>query len=245
MRKIFHMLKMAVPNICSMANLGCGFGAAIAVVNGRFDIAPWFIMIAMIFDAYDGKLARYLNATSKLGCELDSFCDVTTFGIAPALLIGGIISKDHPIMGWVLGFTFVLAAVYRLARFNVMQAVGDPHHEYTGLATTGAGGMIAALVILNGYLTGSFNAGRVIDFMPVVTVVLSLLMVSRMRFPNTMDFADRQFRSPLYASILSGGVLLFAWVPQVVPSLIFTGYIAAGFLGIVKRRVHLRAAHKL
>ena len=48
MRKIFHMLKMAVPNICSMANLGCGFGAAIAVVNGRFDIAPWFIMIAMI-----------------------------------------------------------------------------------------------------------------------------------------------------------------------------------------------------
>lgn len=208
-------------------------------------MAPWFIIIAMIFDAYDGKLARYLNAMSKIGGELDSFCDVTTFGIAPALLIGGIVSKNYPIMGWVLGFIFVLAAVYRLARFNVMQAEGDPHHEYTGLATTGAGGMVAALVILNGYLSGSFNTGRVIDFMPIVTVILSLLMVSRIRFPNTMDFADRQFRSPLYASILSGGVLLFAWVPQVVPSLIFAGYIAAGFLGIVKRRVHLRAAHKL
>jgi CDP-diacylglycerol--serine O-phosphatidyltransferase len=57
---------MSAPNICSFANLGSGFAAGIAVVNGRFDIAPWFIIIAMIFDAYDGKLARHFNATSAL-----------------------------------------------------------------------------------------------------------------------------------------------------------------------------------
>ncbi|MEE9584788.1 MAG: CDP-diacylglycerol--serine O-phosphatidyltransferase [Candidatus Brocadiales bacterium] len=237
MRNVLSKLKMATPNMCSFANLGCGFGSAIAVVNGRFDIAAWFIIIAMVFDAYDGKLARYLNATSRLGSELDSFCDMTTFGMAPALLAGGIISNNYPILGWVLGFLFVSAAVYRLARFNVMQAEGDRHHDYTGLATTGAGGMLAALVILNGYLTGGVDVGKVIELMPVITVILSLLMVSRIRFPNSMDFADKQFRSPLYASILSGLVVLFAWIPQVVPSVLFSGYIAAGFLGIIKEKI--------
>lgn len=245
MRKVLSMLKMAVPSTCTFGNLGCGFGAAIAVVNGRFDIAPWFIIVAMIFDAYDGKLARYLNATSKLGCELDSFCDLTTFGIAPALLVGGILSKDYPILGWVLGFFFVAAAVYRLARFNVMQAEGEDHHDYTGLATTGAGGMVAALVILNGYIFNNFDAGKIIDFLPFITIILSLLMISRIRFPNSMDFADRKFKSPLYASILSGTVVLFAWLPQVVPTILFSGYIAAGFLGIIKEKIHLGATHKL
>ena len=245
MRQLLHSLKMAIPNICSFANLGCGFGAGIAVVNGRFDIAPWFIIIAMIFDAYDGKLARYLNATSKLGSELDSFCDVATFGVAPALLIGGIVSQQYPITGWLLGFLFVSAAVYRLARFNVMQADGEEHREYTGLATTGAGGTVAALIILNTYLVDKFDVSKVIDWLPVISVILAALMVSKIRFPNTMDFADRQFSSPVHASILSAAVILFAWVPQVVPSLIFSSYIMAGFLGIIKRRVHLRAAHKL
>lgn len=245
MRNVLIKLKMAIPSICTFGNLGCGFGAAIAVVNGRFDIAPWFIMVAMIFDAYDGKLARYLKATSKLGCELDSFCDLTTFGIAPALLVGGVISKNYPITGWVLGFLFVAAAVYRLARFNVMQSEGDEHRDYTGLATTGAGGMVAALVILNGYLTGEFDTGRIINWFPIITVILSLLMISRIRFPNSMDFADKKFRSPFYASLLSGTVVVFAWLPQVVPTILFSSYIAAGFLGIIKEKILLRAAHKL
>ncbi|MFQ5862034.1 MAG: CDP-diacylglycerol--serine O-phosphatidyltransferase [Candidatus Brocadiales bacterium] len=245
MRKALSMFKMAAPSLCTFANLGCGFGAIVAVVNSRFDIAPWFIIVAMLFDAYDGKLARYLNATSRLGCELDSFCDLATFGIAPALLVGGVLSKNYPLLGWALGFLFIVAAVYRLARFNVMQADEDVHRHYTGLATTGAGGMVAALVILNGYLTGIFDAGKIIDLLPIIIVILSLLMVSKIRFPNSMDFADRKFRSPFYASILSGTVVIFAWIPQVVPTVIFSGYIAAGFLGIIKEKVHLRAAHKL
>ncbi|MEE9557957.1 MAG: CDP-diacylglycerol--serine O-phosphatidyltransferase [Candidatus Brocadiales bacterium] len=244
MRQLLNRLKMSAPNICSFANLGFGFAAGIAVINGRFDIAPWFIIVAMIFDAYDGKLARHFNAISKMGTELDSLCDVATFGVAPALLIGGIVSLQYPIAGWTLGFLFLTAAVYRLARFNVMQADGSDHREYTGLATTGAGGMVAALIILNTYLVDNFEVSKIVDWLPIITVILSALMVSKIRFPNTMDFADRQFKTPLHASILSGAVILFAWLPQVVPSLIFSGYIMAGFLGILKRRMHFRAAHK-
>lgn len=240
MKKVLHSLKMAAPNICSMANLGCGFAAIVAVIHGRYEIAPWFIIIAMVFDAYDGKLARYLNATSKLGSELDSFCDLATFGLAPALLVGAILSKSHPILGWVLGFLFVSAAIYRLARFNVMQAENNDAREFNGLATTGAAGMIAALLTLNLYLTGKSDIGWIIGVLPIITAVLSLLMVSNIRFPNSMDFADKQFRSPLYATILSGAVVVFAWIPQVVPSVLFTLYIAAGFLGIIKDKVHIR-----
>ncbi len=236
---------MALPNLCSLANLGCGFGAIVSVINGRYEVAPWFIIIAMIFDAYDGKIARYLNATSRLGSELDSFCDLSTFGIAPALMVGGILSKSHPFLGWILGFLFISAAVYRLARFNVMQAENDEQRDFTGLATTGAAGMLAALVTFNVYLTGVPDVGRIINLLPIVTVMLSFLMVSKIRFPNTMDFADKKFRSPFYASIISGIVVIFAWIPQVVPTIVFTGYIAAGFLGIIKDKYISEVAHKL
>lgn len=239
------LFRNVVPSLCSLANLGCGFGVAIAVINNRFDLAPWLILLAMIFDAYDGRLARLLHSTSKIGGELDSFCDVTTFGIAPALLVGALLNDKYPIFGWTLGFLFISATVYRLARFNVMQEEGDTtYHSFAGLPSTGAGGMIAALVVLHGYL-GAHGGSRVIlEILPAVTIILSLLMVTRLRFANTMGFVSPRFDSPLYAGLLVVAVIIFAMMPYVLPTVLFAGYILLSLLAIVLDMLHLRPVHR-
>ncbi len=238
-------VKKFIPLACSLANLGCGFGVAMCVVHGRYDIAPWLIIVAMLFDAYDGRLARYFNATSRLGCELDSLCDVTTFGIAPALLIGGLLHRNFPVLGWFLGFTFVSAAVYRLARFNAMALEGvDSKRYFTGLPTTGAGGMVAALVILHEYLTTHSDNRVILEILPAVSIVLSTLMVTRIKFPNSMVAVADKLDSPIYTLLVVIGVVVFALIPYILPTLLFAGYIIVAFLGVLKEKLALRA-HKL
>jgi CDP-diacylglycerol--serine O-phosphatidyltransferase len=238
-------IKQIIPLLCSLANLGCGYGVIMCVVYGRYEVAPWLIIIAMIFDAYDGRLARYLNATSRLGCELDSLCDVTTFGIAPAMLIGGLLQRDFPLLGWFLGFAFVSSAVYRLARFNAMAIEGEDSKQcFTGLPTTGAGGMIAALVILHEYLTFHSNSRVVLEILPIVSVVLSVLMVTRIKFPNSMSAVADKLSSPIYTMLVIAGIVLFAIIPQILPALLFGGYILVAFIGVLKEKLALRT-HKL
>lgn len=234
-----------IPLLCSLANLGCGFGVAMFVVSGRYDIAPWLIIVAMLFDAYDGRLARYFNATSRLGCELDSLCDVTTFGIAPAMLIGGLLQRDFLLLGWFLGFLFVSAAVYRLARFNAMAIEGaDTERYFTGLPTTGAGGMVAALVILHEYLVFHSNSEVILEILPIVSVALSVMMVTRVKFPNSMVAVADKLSSPIYTLLVITGVVIFAMIPQILPTVLFAGYIVSAFIGILKEKLALRA-HKL
>ena len=238
-------IKKSIPLFCSFANLGCGFGVAMCVVNGRYDLAPWLIIIAMLFDAYDGRLARYFNATSLLGCELDSLCDVTTFGIAPAMLVGGLLQRNSPLLGWFLGFLFVSSAVYRLARFNAMAVEGmDSKRYFTGLPTTGAGGMIAALVILHQYLISHSNISIILEVLPMVSVILSILMVTRVKFPNSMVAVADKLDSPAYTILVVIGVVIFALIPQILPTFLFAGYIVSAFIGLLKEKLALRA-HKL
>ncbi|HHT9117629.1 MAG TPA: CDP-alcohol phosphatidyltransferase family protein [Candidatus Hypogeohydataceae bacterium YC38] len=241
-------IKKLLPSLCSLANLGCGFGVAIAVVNGRFEAAPWLIILAMIFDAYDGRLARLLNSTSRLGGELDSFCDVTTFGMAPALLVGGLLSAGgEPLLGWAIGFLYITAAVYRLARFNVMQEEEDATHDYfAGLPSTGAGGMIAALVILDQHLAANSGSRVVMDLLPAVAVALALLMVTRWRFGNSVDFVTDRMSSPFCLFFILIGLALFILIPKIMPTVLFGGYILLALLGVLLERLHLKkATHKL
>lgn len=245
MKNTMRNMTKSIPLLCSLANLGCGFGVVMCVVNGRYDLAPWLIIIAMLFDAYDGRLARYFNASSLLGCELDSLCDVITFGIAPATLIGGMLQHNSPVLGWSLGFLFVSSAVYRLARFNAMAAEGGDSKQYfTGLPTTGAGGMIAALVILHQYLIFHSCTSIIPEVLPIVAVILSILMVTRVKFPNSMVAVADKLDSPIYAVLVVIGTVIFALIPQIAPTVLFSGYIISALIGILKEKLALRA-HKL
>ena len=111
------------PTLATVGNLMCGFSALAAAGAGKFEHAAWLIIIAMLFDAADGRLARMTRTASEFGAELDSLADIVSFGVAPAFLahyytifrLPGLSEK----FAWSASALFVICAALRLARFNV------------------------------------------------------------------------------------------------------------------------------
>jgi CDP-diacylglycerol---serine O-phosphatidyltransferase len=113
-----HFMK-ALPNIVTLAALASGMSAVMFAVDGAFSVAVACLVVAMLLDACDGRVARYVGTSSKFGAELDSLSDVVCFGAAPAILLHmwGLDSKG--VLGWAACITLTLATALRLARFNV------------------------------------------------------------------------------------------------------------------------------
>ena len=109
-----------VPNLFTLMNVFMGFSAIIYIADGQLYKAGLFILLAGLFDALDGIIARLLKATSELGAELDSLCDAVSFGVAPAFMLYQAYFYQFNEYGILLASLPALAGVTRLARFNVM-----------------------------------------------------------------------------------------------------------------------------
>ena len=105
-----------LPNLFTSANLALGFFAIIQTHKGHYDFAAMSIILALIFDALDGKIARITNTTSRFGIEYDSLADLVSFGAAPAFLAYAWALYHFERAGWVGGLVFCLCAALRLAR---------------------------------------------------------------------------------------------------------------------------------
>jgi CDP-diacylglycerol---serine O-phosphatidyltransferase len=122
-----------IPSTFTFMNLFCGFLSIVKSIEGNYHAAAWLIIVSAMIDAVDGKLARWTGAESKFGLHLDSLCDVVAFGLAPAVLIYQAAFQSFPDMiGIPLSFLFVFGGVYRLARYNVINAELE-EHAYMGL----------------------------------------------------------------------------------------------------------------
>ena len=182
------MLKKYIPDTITLMNLLCGSIACIMALEGRYYPAFLFIIAAAVFDFFDGFAARALNSYSDLGKELDSLCDLVSFGLAPALMLFGWYRYSivaHPALAWT-ALLLPLASALRLARFNTDPGQGD---NFFGLAVPGAAMISAPLV---GFVHISSIDGNVTSisaamsgllcsswFIPLLSAVLSILMVSR------------------------------------------------------------------
>ena len=142
MRKVY-----LVPNIITTGNLFCGFLSVISSCRGNFQTAAWAIFVAAIFDALDGRIARLARATSPFGVQYDSLSDLTSFGIAPAILLHQSALGQFDRAGMMVSFLFALCSALRLARFNVSVARISKNF-FQGLPTPGAANMVAFFVIL-------------------------------------------------------------------------------------------------
>lgn len=151
-----------LPNLITLGNAVCGFWA-LALVAGvdpenvdsldKLGKAAWLILAGMIFDVFDGRVARMTGSTSNLGAQLDSLSDLVTFGLAPAALMMKLSQTVYPGGPWVkivflLGLAYFLGALLRLARFNVEHDEADEAHTcFKGMPTPAAAGCIAGLVV--------------------------------------------------------------------------------------------------
>jgi len=161
-------------------------------------LSGWLIFLAMIFDALDGHVARLAKITSDFGAQLDSLCDLVTFGVAPAFLMVKM-CPDFTYVAreamWIIAAVFTACAAIRLARFNVETETDDDHLTFIGLPTPAAAGCIAGFGILFYSLRREGNplqSAQDIDwymrrFLPAFTLALSALMVSRIPYPHVVN----------------------------------------------------------
>ncbi|MCA9771978.1 MAG: CDP-alcohol phosphatidyltransferase family protein, partial [Myxococcales bacterium] len=108
-----------LPNLITSASLFAGFYSVIMSVQGHFERAAWAIIVAAICDALDGRVARMTHTTSKFGVQYDSLSDLSSFGIAPSVMVYLWALQYYGRWGWAAAFVYLVCGALRLARFNV------------------------------------------------------------------------------------------------------------------------------
>jgi len=199
------------------------------------------ILAAMVFDVLDGRVARLAKQTSDFGAQLDSLCDAISFGVAPAFLMLKLCgdTDTFPINGlwikglWMIAVLYVVCAVMRLARFNVENDHSvESHLWFKGLPSPAAAGAIASAAILRHELRDepwdgilnmvSIDARRIEEIvdigLPLATVALAILMVSRVPYPHLVNQMLRGRRSFAHlVKLVFAGVTLVLMRELVVP----------------------------
>src|SRR5512143_4194918 len=134
-----------LPNLFTTGALFAGFYAIVQAMNGRFELSAVAILIAMVMDGLDGRVARLTHTQSAFGAEYDSLSDMVSFGVAPALVAYEWALKGMGKLGWIAAFIYVAGAALRLARFNTMLEVADKRW-FTGIPSPAAAALVAGMV---------------------------------------------------------------------------------------------------
>jgi CDP-diacylglycerol--serine O-phosphatidyltransferase len=261
------------PTLLTAGNLACGCTAILCAAAHQPMLQAGAILVfaAMIFDMFDGKVARLTGTDSEFGIQLDSLADIVSFGVAPAMLVHRLVlgSTPGPVWGqgerliWCIAVGYAVLAAIRLARYNVEahDDYDDSHADekstpskcFKGLPSPGAAGVICAWII--GYVytfgqdaevaPGSVHYWMRIGLM-ILTATCALLMVSRAPFPhlgNTLLAGRKGFRIVV---LLVGLIMLGAMFPVPAVVIVTSGYLLYGLsLGLVGLVNNLRRGKSL
>jgi CDP-diacylglycerol--serine O-phosphatidyltransferase len=239
-----------LPNLLTAGNLTCGFVALTKIVEadittdkglGQIELALVYILLACIFDLFDGRVARMGGRESPFGREFDSLADLISFGAAPAFLVHRIVLKDvfvnHPQIGWFIASIYLICGAFRLARFNCLAAMAGSGggKEFLGFPIPSAAGLVASLTYFmiwwqrKDFATGWWKFG-----LPFLMLFLSAMMVSEVKYPTfkSLDLrATRTFTKTLIAILIVGAVVILQEkILTFALPLLFTSYLVYGFI---------------
>lgn len=195
-RRPINVLASALTSL----NLYCGVASIFASIGQEFDTAAKLILLGMVFDLFDGFVARLTNSASEFGKELDSLADIVTFGVAPAVLVfisypiepmqlAAAAGRESVIgkTGSYMAIIYAICTALRLARYNTYQS--DRRDVFIGLPSPAAGGTIATFVLFLPLVEGNLESTRYGNIAYYVlgpmAVALALLMVSTVRYPKS------------------------------------------------------------
>jgi CDP-diacylglycerol--serine O-phosphatidyltransferase len=201
-------------------NLFCGFFAIVKASQENYVMAAWLIVLAGIFDALDGAMARLTNSASEFGVELDSLADVVSFGTAPSFILYQAFFHQWSTPGVVLAALPAICGALRLARFNV-QLVGFDKDYFRGLPIPSAALTLISYLVF--FHLPVENQLPPTDAKPavlaIITVLVSLLMVSTIRYDTLPTFSPAGIRKApvkfigfllvIVAVIVTGGKAIF------------------------------------
>jgi CDP-diacylglycerol--serine O-phosphatidyltransferase len=241
-------LRFLLPNLITLLALCSGITAIRLGVEGRYELAVGAVIVAIVLDAVDGRLARFLKGTSRFGAELDSLADFVNFGVAPAMLIYMWSLNGLKTLGWVGALCFAICCGLRLARFNV--ALDDPDRPawtmnfFTGAPAPAGAGLAMAPMYL-GFLDLIGDGHTVAWLVLPYIVATGLLMISRVPTFSGKALGSRISRDlvlPILGFTVFVAVSLIAFTWQVLTALSLI-YIVLLPFGIASYRKQ-NAAHK-
>jgi len=238
-----------LPNLLTAGNLFCGFVALTNIVEAdlesgnyhKINVALGFILLACIFDLFDGRVARMGGVESPFGREFDSLADLISFGAAPAFLVHRVVLRDVFVgraeWGWFIASIYLICGAFRLARFNCLaaQAGSGGGKEFLGFPIPSAAGLVASLTLLIIQLNEhEKNLGRWKYLLVAVLLFLSAMMVSTVKYPTFKTLGLRStstFTKAIGAALFMGFVLVLQEriLYYVLPA-IFTVYLLYGFV---------------
>ncbi len=244
-----------LPNLFTAGNLFCGFVALTKIVEANLTpnasgFVNWMpikfalaaILLACIFDLFDGRVARMGGHESPFGREFDSLADLVSFGVAPAFLVHRVVLRDvfvneYAEFGWFIASIYLICGAFRLARFNCLSAMNAPGagKDFLGFPIPSAAGLVASLTLFIIKLNEKEkNLGHWGYLLPIVLVFLSAMMVSQVRYPSFKSLGLRSsttFLKLMIAVLFIGSLLVLRGkiIYYVLP-LFFTGYLIYGFI---------------
>ena len=239
-----------LPNLLTAGNLFCGFLALTKIVeanpaasnfNQVIRQALLLILLALIFDLFDGRVARMGGRESPFGREFDSLADVISFGAAPAFLVHRIVLagvfENMPKVGWFIASVYLVCGAFRLARFNCLAAMSGTGggKEFLGFPIPAAAGLVASLTLFLLWLQDKELAdSKWLYVLPVIMIFLSLMMVSEVKYPTfkSLDFRAKRTFPKMIVAVLIIGSFIVMWerlLPVVAP-VIFLAYLLYGFI---------------
>lgn len=215
-----------VPSLFTSLNLVFGMLSIFSTFEGRYNSAAIFIILALVADGLDGRVARAMGVSSDFGKELDSLCDLGSFGVAPGILIYELALRDLGIAGQLAAIAFAVCGALRLARFNISTDVVKGY--FMGMPIP-SGGCIVATFALSGLVLPPIVTA-------VGTVLYGYLMISTVRYP---DFKGKGNPIAPLAAVVGVVVgllpLFFAPSMQLIPFLLFFLYTMVGLVNAAYR----------
>ena len=231
-----------LPSVLTTFGMFAGFYSIISSINGDFTIAAISIMIAMMWDTLDGRVARLTNTQSAFGAEYDSLADLVSFGLAPALLVYEWSLFELGRFGWLTAFVFLACAALRLARFNTQVGIADKRF-FQGLPSPAAAGVIAGMIWLKIWTFASLDSDVISLSYYLgagITILCGLLMVSNVRYYSFKEL-DSKKASFRFLLLIVMSLIILMYKPNII---LFTGfflYLLSGpfitFVGLNKRRI--------
>ncbi len=234
-----------LPNLLTTASLFAGFYAIVAATQGKFEQASVAVLIAMILDGLDGRVARMTNTQSAFGAEYDSMSDMASFGLAPALVmyewsLSSMVSYGWQWgkLGWLGAFIYVAGAALRLARFNVRASSTDKRY-FQGLPSPAAAAVIVGMVWA--FFEQGVEGSAMAPLALVITIAMGLLMVSNVSY---YSFKEIDFHNKVPFVAILAIVLVFVFASIDPPKILFTSFLIYALSGpviSVVRRIRKRA----
>ena len=190
----------------TMGNVVCGFLAILSAFEGNITTACWFVILAGFLDALDGRVARLSRTTSQFGVELDSLADFLSFGVAPAVLVHSIKLSSLGRWGWIISVVYIMAASYRLARYNLL-ADTEEKKDFLGMPVPLAAFGLVSYIIFSYACWGEL---RYDELLVSMIIGFAFLMVSQVQYDTLPEhFSARWDRIKLAALIIASVAVLF------------------------------------